>query len=298
MRCQRPVAARRIRGGLTTILLVAALAAAPAGARAPGAAPTPLPPPTPPHPPSGTRVAILSLLFQGVEEELAGRYQDILRAELKRTGFNVIEQKDARVLLEKLGVPPNCTVGPCLAQVGAALGAERALVGGVVAQGSNYDVTLTLLETERGAPVAQALEHCEVCTLDEALRSFGRVTAKLTSKGEPSRPEHQAGASLMWRRPTARPWYQQVGWRIGALSLGAGLIAAGTTLLVLDGSCAEGRNCPRKLSTTMAGASLLGAGALVGVAGATMLLMGSSSERGSQVAFGVGPGSLLLCGRF
>jgi hypothetical protein len=241
------------------------------------------------------RVVILDLSFPGVPPDLAERYEAALRVELKQAGYDVIERKEARVLLDKLGAPPNCTIGPCLKQVGGILGAHRVLVGSIAAQGSNYDTTLTMLETQRGNPVAQALEHCEVCTVDEGLRSFARAIANLTGRAAGAKLQPPA-RGLLWReRPTA--WYQQPLWRIGALSLGVALAAAGGTLLWLDGSCTEGRNCPRQLGTTTAGVSLVGVGALAIGAGVGMLLLGNA-DRSARLAVGISPGSVTLCGRF
>ncbi|HEY3359488.1 MAG TPA: hypothetical protein VGQ83_39925 [Polyangia bacterium] len=272
---------------------MALAAAAPlrAGAQPPGGAAAPNVPAAAREP---ARVVILDLTFHGIPPELAARYEDALRVELKKAGYDVVERKEARSLLDKLGAPPNCTVGPCLRQVGGILGAHRVLTGAIVAQGSNYDTTLTMLETNRGHAVAQALEHCEVCTVDEGLRSFARVVESLT--GRASGTKLQAPArSMVWREP-ATPWHQQPLWRIGALSIGVAAMAVGGTLLWLDGSCAEGRNCPRQYSTTALGASLIGAGALAAGAGVAMLLI-RAPER-PRLSLGVGPRGLALCGSF
>jgi hypothetical protein len=241
-------------------------------------------------------VAVIALSLRGIPADQDRRYHDILRGELKRVGYEVVDERESRRLLERLGAPPNCTVGPCLQQVGGALGAQRVLVGGVLAQGSNYDVNLTFLETTHGTPVAQATERCEVCTADEGLRAFARVIASLTGRAPTRTAVGRPPPRVLWQAPP--PWYQQPGWRIGTLSLGVASLAAGVTLLALDWSCSGGRNCPRSLEYTVPGVALVGVGALFVSAAIAMALVKPPARGAPRLALGAGPRGLLLCGRY
>jgi hypothetical protein len=241
------------------------------------------------------RVAVIALSLRGIPADQDRRYHDILRAELKRVGYEVVDEREARRLLERRGAPPNCTVGPCLQQVGGALGAQRVLVGGVLAQGSNYDVNLTFLETTQGTPVAQATERCEVCTSDEGLRLFARVIASLTGRAPSSGAAGQPPPRVMWQ---AAPWYQQPGWRIGGFALGVASLAVGATLLALDESCTGGINCPRTFEFTIPGATLIGVGALALTATILTYVIKPPTRAAPRLAFGAGPRGVLLCGRY
>jgi hypothetical protein len=241
-------------------------------------------------------VAILALSLRGIPADQDRRYHDILRAELKRAGYEVVEEREARRQLERQGAPPNCTVGPCLQRVGGALGAQRVLVGGVLAQGSNYDVNLTFLETDHGTPVAQATERCEVCTADEGLRAFARVIASLTGRAPSSGATGSPPKRVLWQPPP--PWYQQPGWRIGGFAVGVAALAVGATLLALDGSCTGGRNCPRTFELTIPGATLIGVGALALTATILTYVIKPPTRAAPRLAFGAGPRGVQLCGRY
>ena len=293
---------RRGRGAVTLAVAVALLAGgAPAAARRPApaalvASAAGTGDPAAARPPM--RIVVLDLTFQGVAPDLAQRYEQLLREELRRAGYDVIDRREARGLLEKLGVSPNCTIGPCLKQVGSVLSAPRAVIGSVVAQGSNYDATVTLLETGRGNAVAQALEHCEVCTADEGLRSFARVVGSLTGSAGTRGRSAAPGRALVWREPPpVVPWYRRPFWRIATLATGAALIAGGVTLIWVDGSCTEQVNCPRHLSTMSVGVALVSVGALIAGGGVGMLLI-RGPDPNPRLSLALGPGGLVVGGRF
>jgi hypothetical protein len=241
-------------------------------------------------------VAIIALPLRGIPADQDRRYHDILRAELKRVGYDVVDERESRRLLERLGAPPNCTVGPCLQQVGGALGAQRVLVGGVLAQGSNYDVNLTFLETDHGTPVAQATERCEVCTADEGLRAFARVIASLTGRAPTSGATGRPPPRVRWQ--ATPPWYLQPAWRISSLALGVASLAVGGTLLGLDGACTGGKNCPRTMEYTIPGVTLVGVGALFVSAAIAMYLIKPPTRAAPRLALGAGPRGVLLCGQY
>ena len=299
MRAGRPQAwgcgwagGRRLRRGSGRLLLAGCLllAGAPSWAQPAAGQTAPAAGATPP------RVAVLALSLRGIPADQDRRYHDILRAELKRVGYEVVDERDARRFLERQGAPPNCTVGPCLQKVGGALRVQRVLVGGVLAQGSNYDVNLTFLETDQGTPVAQATERCEVCTADEGLRVFARVIAGLTGRAPTSGVTGQPPPQLLWQ--TRPAWYQQAGWRIGTLSAGVALLAVGATLMGVDGSCTGGLNCPRTFEFTIPGVTLIGVGALAVSAAIAMYLVNPQARAAPRLAFGAGPRGMLLCGHF
>jgi hypothetical protein len=252
-------------------------------------------PPAPAAEGETPRVAILALSLRGIPADQERRYQELLRTELKRAGYEVIDERDARKQLERLGAPPNCTVGPCLQRVGGALRAQRVLVGGVLAQGSNYDVILTFIDTSQGAPVAQAQERCEVCTSDEGLRAFGRVIGSLTGRAPSSGAAGPPPPRVVWQ--SSPPWYQHPATRLTALSLGIGSLAVGAALLAFDGAC-NGHNCQRTFEFTIPGAVLVGVGALFTTAFVLSYIIRSPTRPAPRLAVGAGPTGVLLCGRY
>ena len=186
-------------------------------------------------------------------------------------------------------------MGPCLQRVGGALRAQRVLVGGVLAQGSNYDVTLTFLDTSQGQPVAQASERCEVCTSDEGLRAFARVIGSLTGRAPSSGASGPPPPRVVWQT-SELPWYQRPAFRISAFSLAVASLGAGVALLAVDATCGS-RNCSRT-EYIISGATLVGVGALFLTAAVLTYVIKSPPRPAPRLAFGAGPTGVLLCGRY
>jgi hypothetical protein len=112
-------------------------------------------------------------------EQVRKRMVEVMRAE----GYKVVPEEVVAKKMREISVIPGCTVGPCLARLGRALHTERALLGGVASQGSNYDLTLTLLETGGGTVLAQVSNRCEVCNFKEVEDTVIRATVELHKQG-------------------------------------------------------------------------------------------------------------------
>ena len=125
------------------------------------------------------RVAVLDLRFVDVPPALQQQSDERLRAVLQNLGYVVLSAEEVKRRLEEGGVPPGCTIGPCLVNVGRLLKVERVVVGGVSAMGSSYDLTLTFLETFSGTPLAQVTRRCDVCTFAEIGRAVAVAGAEL-----------------------------------------------------------------------------------------------------------------------
>jgi hypothetical protein len=243
-------------------------------------------------------VAVLQIDVVGMNGEMRSKFVGALAQSLRQAGYDVLEQDVAQSKLLSAGVPPGCVTGPCLTDVGRVLGVQRVVVGGVGAAGSNYDITLTMLETQRGNQVAQSTEKCEVCTIDEGLKTMGRAAGTLTATRAPAlEPVQQpvpAQAKDIVRMPPPPPpsheplWYERpfLRWTAAAVSVTA--IGIGIYLLTLDGNCQsdEKPNCQFKYGGNAApGWGLIGAGAMAG-AGAVYLFLTAQPEGERKLAVG------------
>ena len=246
------------------------------------------------------RVALLKIDVVGLNGDMRSRFVGVLAQSLRSAGYEVMEQDTAQAKLMSVGVAPGCVTGPCLADVGRALGVQRVVVGGIGAAGSNYDITLTMLETQKGSQVAQSIEKCEVCTLDEGLKTMGRAAGVVAQARIPETPPppveqppppHKDIVTPPPPPPPITPeraWYERpaVRWTATAVSLAA--IGAGVYVLTLDGGCASSqRPTCRDLYQGNApyGWALVGAGVAVG-ATAVYLFWTATPEGERKLAVG------------
>lgn len=127
-------------------------------------------------------VAIYELRFSRVPPALVEDIRAKIKGGLTEAGYVVMSQDLARAKVDEQGIPPGCSVGPCLERVGRALNVQRVVSGGVSAQGTSFDIVLTMLETGGGTPLAQVAERCDVCNFNEVEDAVATATKRLHSK--------------------------------------------------------------------------------------------------------------------
>jgi hypothetical protein len=241
-----------------------------------------------------SRVALLEIRTVGVSPDVRDRFVAQLVQALRGAGYDVLSPEASQQTLLKAQVPPGCAVGDCLVSVGRALRAQGVVIGGIGATGSNYDITLTMLETQTGTAMDQKVEHCVVCTLDEGLQAMGRAAQVIARVNLPKpQPEVQPAAlapppfQLERRSPQHKPWYraQSVRWTAAALAVAS--LATGVTLVAVDGECSTkalpGHACSSIYTgNRMPGALLMLGGVSLG-AGAGYLFLTSGTEHTTKL---------------
>jgi hypothetical protein len=126
------------------------------------------------------RVAILEVRLKNLPPPLATQLRAaIFRQLVGRDYRRVIAEEIVAARLRELNVLVDCYVGPCLSRIGKQLGAERIITGTIAAQGSSYDVLLSLLDTEGGTLLGQVSSRCDVCTFQDLEALVGRAVGEL-----------------------------------------------------------------------------------------------------------------------
>lgn len=128
------------------------------------------------------KVAVLDGKIEGIAPEMKGRFYGALTEVLEGAGHPVVAPRRAQAELSQANSMLGCTMGPCLTQVGRTLGVRRVVVLTLTQVGSTYDITLSLVETERGAPLLQASRRCDVCTVDDGIGALRRAAVDLVAK--------------------------------------------------------------------------------------------------------------------
>ncbi len=113
-----------------------------------------------PRPPAAVKVAVWSIQpAQGITAGTAQVLEDVVATELARTGrFQVIGRADLAALLgyERQRQVLGCAESSCLAEIGGAVGAELVLSGQAGQLGSQYRLSLLLVDARKGVAVARA----------------------------------------------------------------------------------------------------------------------------------------------
>jgi hypothetical protein len=166
----------RIAAGAVLVTLIAIATSArssPAGADA-GATRAPVR-----EPPKKKIVGILDVRVDGVSPTAAERFESSLEEQLGSTEYWVATRKRMREILAGSKWSEGCSFGPCLLEVRKQTGADLIVDAYFSGAGSSYRFVVTLVDTATGQVTAQVADHCDVCTMTEALDSAALATIGL-----------------------------------------------------------------------------------------------------------------------
>lgn len=270
---------------------------------------------------SRARIAVMDVRnVQGVAEGTAAILTDIVASDVARAGNDVISRSDIAAMLgfEKQKQVLGCAEETsCLAEIGGALGVDFMLTGQVGQIGTQYRISLLLVDSRKARVAARAAEFCEknedalVRAAQSAVRQLLEAVAPAPAAAPPPAP---AGASAAAPRPAgpapaARP-DRTMAWiafgTSGGLLLGGSLLglAAKTQYDNLEkqqgqvGYAALWDQRRKSIKQKAAAADVLFVGAvLAGGAGAWLWI---SENRRVALAPALGPGAagLAASGRF
>lgn len=135
-------------------------------------------------PARGDRLAVADFRFLNAPPALHGPVEEILTQALRASGWELVAPagKDPQKALDATS---GCVAGPCLARQARALRADHVLPGAVAAHGSSsYDVTLSVLDPEGGAVIAQVTRRCDVCNYGDVTASVARAATTLRAAAQ------------------------------------------------------------------------------------------------------------------
>jgi hypothetical protein len=185
-------------------------------------------------PKAGTRkiVGILDVRVDGVSPTAAERFETGIEEGLGSTEYWVATRKRMREILAGSGWSEGCDFGPCLAEVKKQTGADLIVDAYFQGTGSSYRFVVTLVDTATGTVTAQVADHCDVCTLTEALDSAALATIGLVHGAEgqvPVAAAHVPPAVIDHTNAHAGRSMR----RTALLLIGAGAILGGTAAYFL-----------------------------------------------------------------
>lgn len=174
-------------------------------------------------------VGILDVRVDGVSPTAAERFESGIEEGLGSTEYWVATRKRMREILAGSGWSEGCSFGPCLVEVRKQTGADLVVDAYFQGTGSSYRFVVTLVDTSTGAVTAQVADHCDVCTLTEALDSAALATIGLVHGAE----GEVAPAHVAVMVPRAAPSPARPLRRTALLLVGAAAIAGGTAAYLI-----------------------------------------------------------------
>ena len=166
-----------MRAGLASAVVAVAVAAA-MPASADDAKPAAKPAPTTGH---RKIIGVLEVRVDGVSSTAAEKFEVGIEDGLSSTEYWVATRKRMREILAGSSWSEGCVFGPCLAEVKRQTAADLIVDAYFEGTGSSYRFVVTLVETATGSVVAQVADHCDVCTLTEALDTAALDTIGLVN---------------------------------------------------------------------------------------------------------------------
>jgi len=150
---------------------------------APAPPPAPEPPPEPLPKPGDKRriIAILDVhVGEGVAPEIEKQFQKDLDAKLDSKQYWLAPRWRVRDLMaNSTKWVDGCLLGTCLHEVKAQTGAEIVLLASLTGSGTSFASVITLVRTDNGRALAQEVERCDVCTVQEQLNASIATAVKL-----------------------------------------------------------------------------------------------------------------------
>jgi hypothetical protein len=168
-----------------------------------------------------------------------------------------------------------CESSPCLKSIGQILDVKYLVRVRIDVAGNSYKVVGRIFSTEGPAPAALPLANksksCDVCTVAEARDVMFRLADAL--KVHLEEPAGLASPALPLAATPAAP---SLRGPVIATVAGSAAIIAGVAVLAALGAC-SGPACPENRVRDAIGGGLVGAGAVLTVAGAYLTVQRTSS---------------------
>jgi len=196
-------------------------------------------------------VAPIEVTFsETIAPETRDRLWVQLREGLAESGHQLLPEAEVRDKLVAAGVTSGCVVGPCLRAVGSVIQVKYVLVGRVDGVESSFDITLTVLETEKGVPIAQATKRCEVCSMMDVEASVRRGAVELGAavRAYAAPPPPPPPTPKPKPKPSVWRWR---GWKWVALGAGAVAVGTGAYLANANATCVD-EDCSTRHTAGMA----------------------------------------------
>ncbi|HEY0194768.1 MAG TPA: hypothetical protein VGC42_26830 [Kofleriaceae bacterium] len=196
-------------------------------------------PPAPTKAPDNRPViGVLDLRIEGVSDDVKAGFQRDLATRLDGKHYRLASWSEMQQQLAKsTRWTDGCLIGPCLADARTQTGAELVLLIALTGADTTFSHAITLVRTDTGRVVGQDIDHCDVCTVNEATARATQATIALLDRAPDRLDEHvadevSAGVPATQAR-AALAAHELRTRRIGIALTVVGLVAVATGALLL-----------------------------------------------------------------
>ena len=138
-------------------------------------------------------VGILELRVEGVPDEVKETFQHRLEEQLDTKHYWLASRARMKQMMQRSTTwTEGCIVGPCIIETKRYTGAELVLLGSLTGAGTSFGYVVTLVRTDTGRILQQRTEHCEICTVNEALDKATLATIALLNNVPDKLPDDAA----------------------------------------------------------------------------------------------------------
>lgn len=171
------------------------------------------------------RAAIIGFSADGVPKDVREQFETIVEEGLRKVGYDVVNHSAVVESVTRNELAEGCTFGPCAVAITRSVDADRAIDASIAAEGQSYTFVISMLDGGSGAPIAQVVGSCPVCTVSEVLTKVGASIGVLEGNQKNlERPELVAREAPRRRRSKVLPVVLTVAG-VAAAAGGAFLVA-------------------------------------------------------------------------
>jgi hypothetical protein len=138
-------------------------------------------------------VGVLEVRVEGVPDEVKEMFQHRLEEQLDTKHYWLASRARMKKMMQRSTTwTEGCVVGPCLIEARRFTGAELVLLASLTGSGTSFGYVVTLVRTDSGRILQQRTEHCDVCTVNEALDKSIQATIALLNNVPVKLPDEAA----------------------------------------------------------------------------------------------------------
>ena len=181
-------------------------------------------------------VALLEIRIEGLPDEVKDELRRQIDAGIDNKRFFLPDRKYVKQrMMASTKWTEGCVVGRCLAEIRTQSGADLVLLAALSGSGTSFGYVVTLVRTDTGRVVDQESERCDVCTVNEVIRSAALAASNLLASMPDKLPDEAAEQTAATEREIGKARAELAAHdrhttRVGTVLAVVGLAAAVTGL--------------------------------------------------------------------
>ena len=209
-------------------------------------------------------VALLEVRVEGLPDEVKDELRRQLDVGIDPKRFWLADRKYMKTrMMGSTKWTEGCVVGRCLSEIRTHSGADLVLLAALSGSGTSFGYVVTLIRTDTGRVVDQESDRCDVCTVNEVIRSAALAASNLLTNVPDKLPDEAAEQTAAMEREIGKARDQLAAHdhhtaKIGTVLTVVGLAAAASGLVLY-----VAQDQPTYAAVTAVGGGALAASGLI-----------------------------------